>query len=43
MMNDINIELSIIAPLYNEEESVGLLYEKIKEAADSINKYYEII
>ncbi len=42
-MNDKNIELSIIAPLYNEEESVGLLYKKIKEAADSINKSYEII
>jgi len=42
-MKDKNIELSIIAPLFNEEESVGLLYKKIKEAADSINKSYEII
>jgi len=38
-----SIELSIIAPLYNEEESVVLLYKKIKEALDHIQKEYEII
>ena len=37
------IQVSIIAPLYNEEDSVHLLYEKIKEAADLTNKNYEII
>jgi len=37
------MDLSIIAPLYNEEESVTLLYEKIKAAADSVKKKYEII
>ena len=38
-----NIELSIIAPLYNEEESVELLYDCIKEAVDLTVKEYEII
>lgn len=42
-MNDKNIELSIIAPLYNEQESVALLYAKIKESAEESNKRYEII
>lgn len=38
-----NIEISIIAPLYNEEDSVGLLYQKIKEAAIKTGKVFEII
>ncbi len=38
-----NIEISIIAPLYNEEESVGVLYQKIKEAALKTGKVFEII
>jgi len=38
-----HIDLSIIVPLYNEEESVELLYNKIKEALDSTLKEYEII
>jgi len=37
------MELSIVAPLYNEEENVTLLYESIKNAADSLGKKYEII
>lgn len=37
------MELSIVAPLYNEEDSVTLLYEAIKTAADSTGKSYEII
>ena len=37
------IKLSIIAPLYNEEESVVLLYTKIKEAAEMTHLSYEII
>ncbi len=35
--------LSIIAPLYNEEESVELLYEKIRNAAENTSKSFEII
>ena len=38
-----NIEISIIAPLYNEEASVELLYNKIKEAAIKTGKVFEII
>jgi len=38
-----NIEISIIAPLYNEEDSVELLYQKIKEAAIKTGKKFEII
>ncbi len=38
-----DIEISIIAPLYNEEESVGLLYEKIRDAAIKTRKKFEII
>ena len=37
------VEISIIAPLYNEEDSVVLLYQKIKEAAIKTGKIYEII
>jgi len=35
--------LSIVVPLYNEEESVGLLYEKIRDACDSIGCTYEML
>jgi len=38
-----NIDLSIIAPLYNEEDSVELLYQKIKEAVLKTGKVFEII
>lgn len=37
------MELSIVAPLYNEEDSVKLLYEAIKSAADSLGTSYEIL
>ena len=37
------IELSVVVPLYNEEENVEILHSKIKEAMDSINKEYETI
>ena len=38
-----NIGISIIAPLYNEEDSVELLYQKIKAAAIKTGKVFEII
>jgi len=38
-----NIELSIIVPLFNEEDSVALLFKKIKEASLQTKKEYEII
>lgn len=42
-MSDPKIIFSVIAPLYNEADSVGMLYQKIKEAAESTNLVYEII
>ncbi|MBD3289336.1 glycosyltransferase [candidate division KSB1 bacterium] len=37
------MELSVAVPLYNEEENVRILYQKIKDAMDSIHREYEII
>jgi glycosyltransferase involved in cell wall biosynthesis len=37
------MELSIIVPLYNEEESIRPLYESIKQAIDPMNVEYELI
>jgi len=36
-------EISIIVPLFNEEESVDILFQKIKAALDITKKEYEII
>ena len=35
--------LSVAVPVYNEEDSVCLLYEKIRVVCESLNKDYEII
>ena len=35
--------LSIVVPLYNEEESVEAMYEAIRSAMDSFDKDYEIL
>jgi glycosyltransferase involved in cell wall biosynthesis len=35
--------LSVVIPLYNEEENVQMLIEKLKGALDPLNKEYEII
>lgn len=37
------IEISVIAPLFNEEESVELLYQKIKEAVAPLGRGIGII
>jgi len=37
------VEISVITPLYNEEESVELLYQKIKGAVEPIGRPFEII
>jgi len=37
------VELSIIVPIYNEEESVNALYEKISEALEPTGIDYELI
>ena len=41
-MND-EIELSIVIPLFNEEESVESLYAQLKEALEPLEQSYEII
>jgi len=38
-----NIEISLIIPLYNEEQNVRLLHAKIREVLDGLGKPYEII
>ncbi|MEN8222257.1 MAG: glycosyltransferase family 2 protein [Acidobacteriota bacterium] len=38
-----NKSLSIVIPVYNEEENVSLLYAEIKKALDGFIKRYEII
>jgi glycosyltransferase involved in cell wall biosynthesis len=38
-----SIELSIVVPMYNEEENVVLLYNSLKTILDNLNKRYEII
>ena len=37
------VELSIVIPIYNEEENLPILYEKLKNVLDSLGKSYEII
>ena len=37
------IEISLIIPLYNEEENVRILHTKTREALDALGKEYEII
>lgn len=35
--------ISIVVPLYNEEECARILYEKIRDACESFGKTYEIV
>lgn len=35
--------LSVVIPVYNEEESIQLLYEKLKASLDLLQKEYEIL
>jgi glycosyltransferase involved in cell wall biosynthesis len=35
--------LSIVIPLYNEEENIQILYERLKKALDPLEKEYEIL
>lgn len=37
------MKISIVIPIYNEEENINLLYQKIKDVMDSKNYNYEII
>jgi len=42
-LNDANIKLSIIVPLYNEEESIHQLAEEIRDAVKKLSLEYELI
>ena len=37
------LDLSIIVPLFNEEENVQALYEAIREVAETLDRSYEIV
>ena len=37
------LDLSIVIPIYNEEENLPILYEKLKAVLDNLGKSYEII
>lgn len=37
------IALSVVVPVYNEEESISLLYEEIVNACDQVGSGYEIV
>ena len=37
------VEISIIIPVYNEEENIQILYEEIRNSLDKLKKPYEII
>lgn len=38
-----DLDVSIVVPLYNEEESVNLLYNSINDVMKDVNRKYEII
>lgn len=42
-MNDNQLDLSIVLPIYNEEESIPALMTELPAALDAIGKSYEII
>jgi len=37
------MKLSIIIPIYNEEESISLLYQELNQVLSSLSFEYEII
>ena len=41
--NEKKIDLSVVIPVYNEEENVGILQQRIRTVLDDIGKEYEII
>ena len=38
-----NIDVSIVVPLYNEEENINLLYDSINRVMSGLNRNYEIV
>ena len=42
-VKDIKIELSIIIPIYNEEDNLDYLFERLESVLENLNNNYEII
>ena len=42
-MKEITPQISIVIPVYNEEDNVDILYKEIQNSVDQLNKPYEII
>lgn len=38
-----DLEISVVIPVFNERESLGLLYEKLCEQLEALNKSFELI
>ncbi|HEY0511859.1 MAG TPA: glycosyltransferase family 2 protein [Thermoanaerobaculia bacterium] len=38
-----DVDVSIVVPLYNEEESVGALYDEVRAAADRLGRRWELL
>lgn len=38
-----NMEISVVIPVLNEEENIPILYQKLKDTLDNLDKTYEII
>jgi len=41
--SDKTLDLSIVIPVYNEENNIAVLYSKLKEEAEKLNRSYEIV
>ena len=39
----IAVEISVVIPVFNERESLSILYEKLCEQLEALNKSFELI
>lgn len=42
-MEEITPQISIVIPVYNEEDNVDILYKEIRNSIDQVKRPYEII
>ena len=38
-----NMQVAVVIPVYNEEENLPTLFQRLQQALDKLNKSYEII